>query len=58
MDIDRGGAGLAVTGRIRDIAQNGLQPSFQTGSCSSLSYFHIFFLITVLEEALIGNIMQ
>jgi len=35
MDIYRWGAGLAVTGPIRDIGQNVLQSSFETGSGSS-----------------------
>jgi hypothetical protein len=49
------GAGLAVTGRVRDIGQNVLQSSFQTGSSSSPSDFRIFFLIAFLEEAFIRN---
>jgi hypothetical protein len=55
-DIYHWGAGLAVTGRICDIGQNVLQSSFQTGSSSSPSYFHSFFLIAFLEEAFIRNI--
>ena len=39
------GAGLAVIGWIRDIGQNVLQSSFQTGSSCSPGYFHIFFII-------------
>jgi len=35
MGIYHSGAGLAVTWRIGDIGQNGLQPSFQTRVCSS-----------------------
>jgi len=46
-----------VTGRIRDIGQNVLQYSFETGSTSSASYFHIFSLIAFLEEAFVRNIM-
>jgi hypothetical protein len=46
-----------VTGRIRDIGQNVLQSSFETGSSSSHSYLHIFFLITFFKEALIRNII-
>jgi hypothetical protein len=34
LDIYQWGAGLAVTGRIRDIGQNILQSSFETGSSS------------------------
>jgi hypothetical protein len=52
-DIYHWGAGLAVTGRIRDIGQNALQFSFQTGSSSSPGYFHIFFLIAFLERPLL-----
>jgi len=51
-------ASLAVTRRIHDIGQNILQSSFQTGSSSSLSYCHIFFLISLVEEALIRNIIN
>ena len=50
-------AGLAVTGRIRDIGQNVLQSSFQTGSSSSPSDFRILFPIAFLEEAVIRNII-
>jgi len=48
-----------VTGPIRDIGQNDLQSSFQTasGSSSSHSYRHIFFLIAFLEEAFISNLI-
>ena len=35
LDIYHWGAGLAVTGRIRDIGQKALQPSFRTVSSSS-----------------------
>jgi hypothetical protein len=35
VDIYHGGAGLSVAGRIRDIGQNVLQYSFETGSSSS-----------------------
>jgi hypothetical protein len=41
----------------RDIGQNVLQHSFQTGSSSSLRYFEVFFLIAFLEEAFIRNII-
>jgi hypothetical protein len=50
------GAGLAVTGRIREIGQNILQSSFQTGISSSSYYCHVFFLIAFLEEAFIRNL--
>ena len=43
------GRGLAVTGQIRYIGQRVLQSSFQKGSSSSPSYFHIFFLIAFLS---------
>jgi hypothetical protein len=52
------GAGLALTGRIRDIGQNVLQSYFQRGSGSSPSYFQIFFLIAFLVAAFIRNIIQ
>jgi len=52
------GADLAVTGRIRDIGQNVLKSSFRTGSSSSPSYFHFFFRIAFLEEAVIRHIIQ
>jgi hypothetical protein len=52
------GAGLALTGRIRDIGQNALQSYFQTGSGSSPSYFQIFFLIAFLVAAFIRNIIK
>jgi hypothetical protein len=45
----RWGAGLAVTGPIRDIERNALQSSFETGSSSTPSYCHIFFLIAFLK---------
>ena len=44
-----------MTERISDIGQNVLLSYFQTGSSSSSSYFHISFLITFLEEAMIRN---
>ena len=52
-DICHWGAGLKVTVRIRDIAQNVLQSSLQTWS----SYLHIFFLIAFLKVAFIRNII-
>jgi hypothetical protein len=55
-DIYHWGAGLAVTGWIRDIGQNVLHSSFLTGSSSSVSYLHIFFLIAFLEDAFVRNI--
>ena len=48
---------MAVNGRIRDIGQNVLQPSFQIRSGSSLSYCHIVFRNSFLEEACISNII-
>jgi hypothetical protein len=47
---------MAVDGRIRDIGQNVLNSSLQTGSGSSPSYFQIFFLVAFLPEDFIGNI--
>ena len=55
LDIYRKGAGLTVTGRIRDTGQNVLEPSFQKGSSSSPIYCQILFLIAFLEEAFIRN---
>ena len=50
------GASLVVTGPIRDMWQNVLQFSFQTGSSSSSpTYFHSFFLIAFLEEVFVRN---
>ena len=46
-----------MAGRIRDIGQNVLQSSFLTGSSSSPSYCHIFFLAAFLEEDNIRNII-
>jgi len=46
-----------VAGRIRDIGQNLLQSSFQTGCSRSPTYFQIFFPIAVFENALLINIM-
>ena len=51
------GAGLVVTGQIRDNGQNVLQSSFQTGGDISPNYCHKFFLVTFLAEALIKNII-
>jgi len=42
------GAGLTVTGRIRDIGQNVLESSFRTGSSNTPSYFQIFLIIAFL----------
>jgi hypothetical protein len=55
LDIYHWGVGLAVTGRIRDIGQNALQSSFQTGSGSSPIYCQIFLLVAFLDEDFIGN---
>ena len=49
---------MAVSGRIRDIGQNILQPSFQRGSSSSPSHFQLVFLIAILEEAFVINILH
>jgi len=57
LDIYYWGAGLAVTGHIHDIGQNVLQSPCQTGSSSSPSYCHIFFLIAFHEEAFIINVI-
>ena len=46
-----------MNGPIRGIGKEGLKPSFQTGSNGSPSYFHVFFLLTFLEEAFIRNII-
>ena len=46
-----------MTGRIRDIGQNLLMSSFETGNSSSHSYRHTFFFIAFLEEAFITNII-
>ena len=51
------GAGLAVTGQIRDSRQNVLQSYFQTGSNNSPNYFRIFLFIAFLEEAFIRDII-
>jgi len=51
------GASPTVTGPIRDIGQNALPFSFQTGSSSSPTYFHIFFFIAFLEEVFVRNIL-
>jgi len=51
------GRDLAVTERIRDIGPDDLQFSFQTGSSSSPSYCHIFFLIAFLQYVFIRNIL-
>ena len=58
LDIYRWGAGLAVTGPIRDIGQNVVQSAFETESGSSPpSYCLILFFTAFLEEAFIRNIM-
>jgi len=57
LDIYRWGAGPAVTGRIRDIGQNILDSSFQTGSSSSPSYFQIFLRIAFRQEAFLRYII-
>ena len=50
-------AGPTVTGPIRDIGQNVLQPSVQTGSYSSHSYFRNLFPTPFLEETFMRNIV-
>jgi len=44
------GTGQAVNGRIRDIGQNVVQFSFQTGQRSSPSYCYICFFIALLDK--------
>ena len=51
MDIYHWGAGLAVTGRIRDIGQNVLQSSFRTENSSTTTILTAF-----LEETFVRNI--
>ena len=55
LDIYHWGPGLVVTGRIHDIGQNVLQSSFRGGSSNTPSYFQIFLLIALLQEAFIRN---
>jgi len=57
LDIYHWDAGLAVIGPKRDIGQNVLQYSFQTGSSSRTRYFQIFFLFEFLEEDFIRNVI-
>ena len=57
LDVYYWGAGLAVTGRIRDIGQNILQSSLQTRSSVSRSHFQIFFFIAFFDESFIRNII-
>ena len=57
MDICHWGECLAVTGRIRDIGQNVLQYSFETGCDSSPSYCHVFFLTAFFEKTFISKIV-
>ena len=57
-DIYHWGAGLVVTGPMRDIGQKVLQSAFGIGSGNSHSYCHILFLMAFLEEAFIRNIKQ
>ena len=47
---------LAVTVWMRDVEQKVLKSYLQTGSRSSPSYLKIYFLITFLPDAFIGNI--
>jgi hypothetical protein len=53
VDIYRWGAGLAVTGPIRDIGQNVLQASFEPGSSSSTVNSHILLLTAFFVEVFI-----
>ena len=49
--IYRWGAGLLVTGRLRDIGQNVLRSSFERGrSSSGHSYCQIFLLMAFFDE--------
>jgi hypothetical protein len=56
-DIYHWGAGLTVTGRLRDIRQSVLRP-FQAGSSSSPVHCHSFFLIILLEGAFNRNVIS
>jgi hypothetical protein len=53
--VYRWGAGLAVTGEIRDIGQDVLQPSFAQEAAAVQSYCHIL-LIVALLGVVIGNV--
>jgi hypothetical protein len=56
MDVYHWGAGLAVTGGMRDIGQNVLHNFLlKQEVVYSPSYFQIFFRIAFLEEAFIRN---
>lgn len=57
LDICHLGTGLAVTGQLRDIWQNVLQSSSQTGNSSNCRYFHFSYLIAFLEETFIWIII-
>jgi hypothetical protein len=57
LDIYQWVAGLAVTGRKRDVGQNDFQSSLKTGSSSSPSYCHIFLLSAFIEKVFIINII-
>jgi hypothetical protein len=56
LDVYHLGAGLEVTGWIRDTGQNVLRSSFQTGSSSNPSYFRIFFLAAFLDDFITNTI--
>ena len=56
LDIYRWGAGLAVTGRIRDIVQNVLQSSFEQEAAAATVTARFCF-ITFLEETFFRNIV-
>lgn len=51
------GAGLAVTGLIRNIGQNILQSFCQTRSSRNPTCFQIFFFVSFLKETFIRNII-
>jgi hypothetical protein len=51
------GSWTDVTGRIHDVEQKVLQSPYDTETVSGPIYCHIFFLIAILEEAFIENII-
>jgi hypothetical protein len=51
LDIYRRGAGLAVTGPIRDIGKNVLQPSYETGSGSSKAVTATFCFLSLSSRS-------
>jgi hypothetical protein len=58
LDSYRWGAGLAVTGWIRNIGQNVLPSYFKTANISNRSYCHMLLLIAFLAEAFIRHIIM